>query len=175
MESQKKYWNIDPNSGTLLQALIHTHTPKNILEIGTSNGYSAIRMGHVATTYSGHITTIEFFEKRVRIARENSEKEGLSKTIEVLQGDAMTILPSMDSARFDFIFLDANKEEYGVYFQHAMRLITPNGIIVADNVLSHREKLSPFFDAVKNDPRASAREFPIGMGLMIIRVLPQYP
>ncbi len=187
MEPQKKYWNIDEATGELLQALIHTHKPKNILEIGTSNGYSAICMGRIAKNYGGHITTIEFFEERVNLARENIETEELSKTIEVVQGDATEILqslatgkrlgltvktPSVEEAResFDFIFLDANKAEYALYFQHAMRIITLGGIIVADNTISHAKKLTEFFAAVQNEPRARTLPLTIGTGLMIIKI-----
>lgn len=209
MESQKKYWNIDPMSGALLQTLIHTHKPKHILEIGTSNGYSAILMGHVAQQYGGKIQTIEFFEERIKLARENIQKEELQETIEVLRGDAMEILPTLltspnpawpagrpsfvrrgnapytppyeggvgggsSAQSFDFVFLDANKEEYAAYFKYAMKLIVPNGIIVADNTISHRNKLSAFFEAVANEPRANTLELEIGSGLMIITVLQQY-
>lgn len=197
MEHQKKYWNIDRQAGALLQALIHTHKPQHILEVGTSNGYSAILMGKVAKTYGGNIQTTEFFEERVQLARENIEKEGLSETVEVLQGDAMEILPSLvgapekllgltvknpsvEEARtnlqpFDFVFLDANKEEYVAYFTYAIQLMPKGGIIIADNTISHRNKLSAFFEAVKNEPRANALELTIGTGLMVMTVTPQYP
>lgn len=176
MESQQQYWNIDPASGALLQALIYTHKPKNILEVGTSNGYSAISMGHIAKQYGGHIRTIEFFKERVLLARENIEKEGLTDTIEVLEGDAMDILSRFlplpeGVGAFDFVFLDANKEEYKDYFRYAIELMPHDGIIVADNTISHREKLSGFFDAVAAEPRAHALNLPIGTGLMVITVL----
>ncbi|OGY31595.1 MAG: hypothetical protein A3C02_04710 [Candidatus Andersenbacteria bacterium RIFCSPHIGHO2_02_FULL_45_11] len=157
MESQKKYWNIDPASGALLQSLIHTHKPQNILEVGTSNGYSAILMGNVAKSYGGHIKTIEFFGERVQLARENIQKEELSETIEVLQGDALEILSRFlplpegeleGVGVFDFIFLDAAKEEHADYFKFAMQLMPLGGIIVADNTISHKNKLSEFFEKV---------------------------
>lgn len=169
MESQKKYWNVDPASGALLQALIHTHKPKNILEVGTSNGYSAILMGHVAKQYGGHIQTIEFFEERVKLARENIETENLKETIEVLQGDATEILKSL-TQKFGFVFLDASKEEYADYFRLSIPLMPLGGIIVADNTISHREKLSAFFEAVKGEARANAQELEIGTGLMVINI-----
>ncbi len=180
MESQKKYWNIDPASGALLQALIHTHTPKNILEVGTSNGYSAILMGRVAKQYNGHITTIEFFEERVKLARENIEKETLTNTIEVLQGDAIEILSRFlplpegeleGVGAFDFVFLDASKEEHADYFKRVIQLMPSGGIIVADNTISHKEKLSEFFEAVQQEQRADALNLEIGSGLMVISVL----
>lgn len=170
MESQKEFWNIDPISGTLLEALIHAKKPQQILEVGTSNGYSAIRMGHVVKQYGGHITTIEFFGQRVELARKNIQDEWLSETIEVLQGDAIEIMSAFSSLSFDFIFLDANKEEYVLYFKYAMQLVQPNGIIIADNTISHDKKLTEFFAAVKQEPRAHALELSIGAGLLLIRV-----
>lgn len=172
MESKAEYWNIDPNAGELLQALIHTHQPTEILEIGTSNGYSAILMGKVASQYNGKITTIEFFEERVKLATENIQQENLSDTITILQGDADQVLPKLlnDKRKFKFFFLDANKEEYKLYFEYAMKIIEPNGIIVADNTVSHAKKLTEFFKAVQEEPRAHVLELSIGTGLMIIRV-----
>lgn len=146
MESLKEYWNIDPNAGILLQALIHTQKPQEILEIGASNGYSAILMGRSASQYGGKITTIEFFDERVTLARENIQQENLSETITVLQGDAMELLPRLreEKKKFQFIFLDANKEEYVLYFKYAMQMIEPNGLIIADNTISHAKKLTEF-------------------------------
>ncbi|MEK7499950.1 MAG: O-methyltransferase [Patescibacteria group bacterium] len=169
MESRAEYWNIDPEAIQVLQAIIHAQKPKRILEVGTSNGYSAILMGKVAKKYGGKITTIEFFEERFQLAKKNIADEGLSETIEVIQGDAVEILKSF-SPSFDFIFLDANKQEYPLYFAQAMRLITPGGIIIADNTLSHAKKLTDFFQAVAKQPRATALELSIGTGLMVITV-----
>ncbi len=172
MEPQQVYWNIDKDSGSVLQALIHAMKPMNILEVGTSNGYSAIRMGQAAKPYGGHITTIEFFPERFEIATKNIAAEGLLETISVLRGDAVEILAQLAISTphsFNCIFLDANKEEYAIYFRHAMHLICPPGIIIADNTISHANKLNEFFLAVKQEPRAHAFELPIGTGLMIIR------
>ena len=194
MESQAEYWNIDPAAGQVLQAIIHVKKPKKILEVGTSNGYSAILMGKVASLYGGHITTIEFFGERFELAKKNIAEANLSETIEVLQGDAVEIMerfplltkeglgevsdtqltPSNSpfvrgrEPLFDFIFLDANKQEYTLYFKAAMKIINPHGIIVADNTVSHAKKISAFFQAVSEEPRAQALELSIGTGLMII-------
>lgn len=165
----KEYWNIDSAAIQVLQAIIHAKKPKNILEVGTSNGYSAIQMGNIASRYGGKITTIEFFEERFQLAKKNIAEEGLSETIEVLQGDAVEIMRDF-SPSFDFIFLDANKEEYPLYFTQAMRLISHNGIIVADNTVSHAKKLIEFFQAVALEPRATTLDLSIGTGLVIITV-----
>jgi len=169
MKPDPAYWNVDEQAAELLQALVHTHQPKEILEVGTSNGYSAIMMGAIASRYGGKITTIEYFEERVKLAHENIHAAGLSQTIQILKGDATDILPSL-TKKFDFFFLDANKEEHVLYFGHVMRLANPGAIIVADNTISHRKKLSEFFEAVEREQRAKALELSIGTGLMVITV-----
>ncbi len=198
MEPQAQYWNIGKNTAALLQALIHALQPARILEIGTSNGYSAIQMGKVAKEYGGTIQTIEFFPERIKLARINIEKAGLAKTIEVVTGDALEILqtfitsptpsfvrrgkapfsPSYEggagrgsaSKQFDFVFIDANKEEYADYFKYSMQMISPGGIIIADNTVSHRNKLSAFFEAIKKEPRAHALELDIGTGVIVVKI-----
>lgn len=171
-QTRKEFWNIDPEAGMALQALIHATKPQNILEVGTSNGYSAIIMGEVASLYGAHITSIEFFPERIELAKQNIERAGLTKHISILQGDAAEILPSLVKQQhlYQFIFLDANKEEYALYFANAMKMIASHGIIVADNTISHKKKLGAFFDAIKNEPRANALELSIGTGLTIITI-----
>lgn len=172
LTSKAEYWNIDPQAGELLQAVIHTQKPKEILEIGTSNGYSAILMGKVASQYNGKVTTIEFFEERVKLATENIQHENLSETITILQGDADQVLPKLlaEKKRFNLIFLDANKGEYKMYFDYAMQMIEPNGVIIADNTVSHANKLADFFNAIREEPRAHVLELSIGTGLVVIRI-----
>lgn len=171
MESQSEFWNIDPASGALLQALIFTQKPKNILEVGTSNGYSAILMGKIASLYGGKITTIEFFQERANLAKMNIAHEKLLDSIEIVCGDAIEILSALPQIpSYDLIFLDANKEEYAQYFQYSLQVITPGGIVIADNTVSHAHKLTAFFEIVANEPRAHALELSIGTGLLLIRV-----
>lgn len=170
--TRERFWNVDPNAGALLQALIHSLRPQEILEIGASNGYSAILMAEAASIYGGHITTIEFFPERIALAQLNIARAELAHTVTILEGDALEILPQLaqEGKQFGFIFLDANKEEYVQYFSNAMKMITPYGLIVADNTISHQDKLGSFFDAVRHEPRASTLSLPIGTGMMVIQV-----
>lgn len=167
-ETREQFWNIDPVAGELLQSLIFTHQPQSILEIGTSNGYSAILMAEIASQYGGHVTSIEFHEKRIILAKENIEKAGLSNSVAILQGDALELLKSLGSSRFDFFFIDANKKQYGDYFRQCVHLAAPDAIIVADNTVSHRHSLDDFFDTIQQESRARVLELNIGTGLTII-------
>lgn len=168
--TQEQFWNIAPEAGQLLQALIFTHTPKQILEIGTSNGYSAILMAEIASQYGGHITSIEFHEKRIILAQDNLAKAGLSDSVTILQGDALEVLKKFQDERFDFVFIDANKKQCGDYFTQCIRVANPGAIIVADNTISHRHSLDSFFEAIKHTKNIDILESEIGTGLVIIKV-----
>ena len=164
--TQDQFWNIDKDAGELLQSLVFIHRPKQLLEIGTSNGYSAILMAEVASQYGGHITTIEYFEKRIELAQENITKAGLSDSISILQGDALEVLQTLEQ-RIDFAFIDANKKQYGKYLEHCLRLTNPGALIVADNTISHRNKLDDFFTAIQTNKSIDVLEVEIGTGLVI--------
>lgn len=170
MERDDQFWNIDTAAGQLLQALVFTHQPKNILEVGTSNGYSAILMAEIASQYGGHITTIEFHEKRIILAKNNLQKAGLLNLVTILQGDALEILHGFEKERFDFFFIDANKKQYGEYFKECMRLANHGAIIVADNTISHRHSLDSFFKELEIAKDLDVLESEIGTGLVIVKV-----
>ncbi|HSX24692.1 MAG TPA: class I SAM-dependent methyltransferase [Candidatus Andersenbacteria bacterium] len=170
--TREQFWNVDPNAGQLIQALIYSHQPKHILEIGTSNGYSAIIMAEIASQYGGHVTTIEYFEKRISLAQENIRQAGLTDSITILQGNAVEVLTSFvdENKKFDFFFLDANKKQYAEYFINCMQLVNPQAIITADNTISHRNQLNEFFEVIYKEKRAHILELSIGMGLVVITI-----
>lgn len=117
----------------LLKVLLQIKCPKRILEVGTAVGYSALVMAaHMPADAS--ITTIEKYEKRIPIARENFRKAGMEDRILLLEGDAMEILKGLDGS-YDFIFMDAAKGQYLNFFPEIMRLLSAGGVLVSDNVL----------------------------------------
>lgn len=124
---------IQKEGAKFLQFMITLKKPKKILELGTAIGYSSILMS-LASGNTNHITTIERDENMIKIAKENIEKYGLSEKIDVLQGDCLEILESLDD-QYDMIFMDAGKGHYNHFLPHCLRLLKKDGIIVADNVL----------------------------------------
>lgn len=107
--------------------------PQRILEIGTAVGYSAICFSKYLIN-QGTIDTIERDEQRAEEAIENIKQMKLEKSINVLQGDAVEILPTL-TEKYDVIFIDAAKGKYPFFLKEALRLLNENGVILADNIL----------------------------------------
>ncbi|MBQ0028375.1 MAG: O-methyltransferase [Lachnospiraceae bacterium] len=122
--------------------------PAKILEVGTAVGFSALLMSEYAP--DAHITTIENYDKRIPIARANFEKYGKSDRITLLEGDAMEILPKL-SDRYDFIFMDAAKGQYINFLPDIMRLLSPGGLLVSDNVLQDGDIIESKYAVVRRD------------------------
>ena len=118
---------------SFLKVLLAIKKPKRILEVGTAVGFSAILMSEYASSDS-HITTIEKYEPRIPIAKENFKRAGKEEQITLLEGDALEILKEMEG-EFDFIFMDAAKAQYIYYMPEVVRLLAKDGVLISDNVL----------------------------------------
>lgn len=119
----------------LLKFLLAFAKPRSILEIGTAIGFSALLMREYAPP-GCHITTIEKYEKRIPIAKDNFARAGAEGDITLLEGDAAEILRGMTGS-FDLIFMDAAKGQYIHFLPDVLRLLQPGGLLVSDNVLQH--------------------------------------
>lgn len=151
-KTQKDFWNVPRKTGVLMNSFIKMMNIKSALEIGTSNGYSGIWLAKALKQTGGKLTTIEFYEKRQSIAKENFKICGVDDVVRPIQGSACEILASFDeNEKFDFVFIDACKKEYIKYFEMIKPHLTPKALIVADNIISHAEKVQDFIDAVDAD------------------------
>ena len=142
-------------TGAFLKTLITMKKPSRILEVGTATGYSAICMSQVLGE-DGTITTIEKYEKRIPIARENFRKAGKEKQITLLEGDAAEVLPAL-TGPYDFIFMDAAKGQYLHFLPEVMRLLAPGGVLVTDNVLQDGTILESRFAVTRRDRTIHSR------------------
>ena len=130
---------IRPQMQSLLRLLITWGKPMCILEVGTAIGFSALFMSEYAPE-GCCITTIEKYDKRIPIAKENFVKYGKEKEITLLEGDAVEILSGLsDDGAYDLIFMDAAKGQYIHFLPDILRLLAPNGILVSDNILQEGE------------------------------------
>ena len=118
---------------SFLKLLLAIHRPKRILEVGAAVGFSAILMAEY-NPVECEIITIENYDKRIPIAKENFVRAGKEQQITLLEGDAQDILPTLTEP-FDFIFMDAAKGQYINFMPEVLRLLAPQGVLVSDNVL----------------------------------------
>ncbi len=128
---------------SLLKVLLAAVRPERVLEIGTAVGFSALLMAEQLDE-GARITTIESYEKRIPLARENFAKAGREDRIELLEGDAAVILPQLEGP-YDFIFMDAAKGQYLNFLEEVLRLLAPGGMLVSDNVLQDGEIIQSRF------------------------------
>ena len=175
-KTRTEFWNLDRESANFLNTLVKINNSKNVLEIGTSNGYSGIWILKALGETKGKLTTLEFWEKRQSVARKNFEICCPDVKFEAKIGSAIVTLEDMldeikanKRARFDFVFIDANKKEYIKYFELVNDMLAENGIIVADNILSHYEKVQDYVESLFKNENYQSQILTIGTGMMLSR------
>lgn len=117
----------------VIDEILTKKKPEKILEIGTAVGYSAMCFSEYLVQ-GGRIDTIERDEQRVLEARENIKKVGVEEKIKIYEGDAVEILPTLNE-QYDVVFIDAAKGKYPFFLEQALRMLKPDGVILADNIL----------------------------------------
>ncbi|HEX5221954.1 MAG TPA: O-methyltransferase [Verrucomicrobiae bacterium] len=146
--------SVSPPLGKLLHLLALSCTARTILEIGTLGGYSTIWLAR-ALPAGGRLITLEYEPKHAEVARANFVRAGVANRIELREGAALETLPQLAAEKrgpFDFIFIDADKENYPGYWEWALKLSRAGTLIVADNVVRKGEVTNPN----STDPRVQA-------------------
>ena len=143
-------------TGALLRTLIAALSPSRILEIGTAVGYSALLMCRVMPE-DCRITTIENYEKRIPVARENFRRAGEESRITLLEEDAGEWLERLDGERFDLVFLDAAKAQYAAWLPSILNVMPAGSVLVSDNVLQDGEVALSRFALPRRDRTIHSR------------------
>jgi predicted O-methyltransferase YrrM len=146
---------IRKDTQALLKFLMAQNKPKNILEVGCAVGFSALLMA-AYTDADTKITTIEKFEKRIPVARENFSKYDTEGKITLLEGDATDILKGLDPG-YDFIFMDAAKGQYINFLPDCLRILNKGGLLVSDNVLQDGDVFESRFAVTRRNRTIHAR------------------
>ena len=166
---------------SFLRVMLSIKKPMRILELGTTVGYSAILMSEYIDE-KGQIITIENYDKRIPIAKENIKKAGRENVIKLLEGDAMEIMPTLERDQFDFVFMDAAKAQYIHFLPEVLRLMKKDGVLITDNVLQEgdliqskyvvrrrdrtiHKRMREYLEVVKNHPQLETSIVPIGDGI----------
>ncbi len=159
--------------------------PERILEIGTAVGYSAMCFSEYLKP-NGKIDTIERDKERIAEAKVNIEKVGVAEKINIYEGDAVEILPLLNE-KYDVVFIDAAKGKYPFFLKEALRMIKPDGIILADNILykgyvfsdynKHKQRtavrnLREYVKEVTENPNIETEILEVGDGLAISKIKP---
>jgi predicted O-methyltransferase YrrM len=165
--------SIGPIKGKIIEDVIKEHKPKKALEIGTLHGYSAILMANIILSGKGGneyfddseydssktiLVSVEKDQKLANIAKKNIENSKLSKKIQVINGDALEVIPKLKS-KYDLIFLDATKSEYLKYLRLVEKhsLLNKRAVVIADNVLIYENEMKDYLDYVRNSGKYISR------------------
>jgi predicted O-methyltransferase YrrM len=175
----KKYgvYPVDPTRGRLFELLARLRSPARVLEIGSGSGYSALwfmkGMGS-----KGTLDAIERSPEVVKALQGVLRRAKLEERVRIHHGSALSILKHLRGP-YDFVFIDADKEEYPDYLQEALRLTEPGSMIIADNMLwggatvrgekngEDARGISEYTRRIFHDPRLSSLIIPLGDGLAI--------
>lgn len=167
-KTQHDFWNISRTTAEFMYNLIVDGGFKSVIEVGTSNGYSGIWLGKALQKTGGKLTTIEFYDKRIVLAKENFEKCGVNDVIEIMQGDAATVLEYLPKDyKVDFAFVDACKRQYIDFFHLIDPHLIAGGYIACDNVISHAPKVQTFLDDINKNPNYENVVLPLPAGLSL--------
>jgi predicted O-methyltransferase YrrM len=160
--------NLEPDSARLLAVLIRALSPRRLLELGTSNGYSTIWLADAARAVGASLTTVEIDPERAASARENLRRAGVEHVVDLRVEDAGATLAASDDGEWDFIFLDAERPAYIGYWSDLVRVLAPRGLLAVDNLLSHADEVAGFRELVARDRRVVDAVAPTGAGLLLV-------
>jgi caffeoyl-CoA O-methyltransferase len=135
----------------VLRILVESRGARHGVEVGGNVGYGAINMGIAFERTGGRLYSVEIDPRNVRTARANLETVGLSKTVTVIEGDALKVLPTLEG-RIDFVFLDALKPDYMKYFKALEPKLVPGAAITADNVIVYARQMPDFLGYMQTSP-----------------------
>lgn len=158
---------IPPETGRFLALMLAGAPAGEVIEIGTSAGYSTLWLALACETGNRTITTFEVLPEKVKLAQENFRIAEVEKTVTLIQGDARQLIQDMD--QIAFCFLDAEKEVYADCYELVIPKLVKNGLLIADNAINHQATLQPMLDRALADERVDAMIIPIGKGELVCR------
>ena len=162
LPSSQRTRNVDRETGRWLALLVRATNARELLEIGSSNGVSTIWLAAAARQNGGRVTGTEILPERAAEANRNLAAAGLDAVARVIAGDAGATVASL-SGHFDFVFIDAEKDDYVDHLKAVAGRVRPGGLILADNVISH--DLSAYQTALRARSDVETVTIPIGRGV----------
>jgi predicted O-methyltransferase YrrM len=143
--------NTTPGDAMMLRILVESMRAKRGIEVGAASGFGAINMGIAFERNGGQLFSIEIDPKRAAETRENLKKVGLEKTVTVVEGDALKMIPNV-TGEIDFVFIDALKSDYLKYLKLVEPKLKKGALVVGDNVIVSERQMPDFLNYVKTSP-----------------------
>ena len=148
---QRTGLNTTPGDAMMLRILVESSGAKRGIEIGSASGFGAVNMGIAFERTGGHLYTLEIDPQSAKETRDNLQKVGLENTVTCIEGDALKTLPTLEG-EFDFVFIDALKQDYLKYLKLIEAKLKPGAVVVGDNVIRSARAMKDFLDYVQNSP-----------------------
>jgi caffeoyl-CoA O-methyltransferase len=143
--------SVPPEDGEVLRLLTEAVDAKNVVEIGTSNGYASIWFCLALRSTGGKLTTFEIDAKRASLARENFKRAGVDKLVTIIVGNAHEKVKVLKGP-IDIVFIDADKDGYLDYFNKLLPLVRPGGLIIAHDTTDVASQMQDYLQAVTTNP-----------------------
>lgn len=143
--------NTTVGDAMMLRILVESTGAKRGIEVGSASGFGAINMGIAFERTGGHLYTLEIDPQSAKVCRDNLKKVGLENTVTCIEGDALKTLPKLEG-QFDFVFIDAVKQDYMKYFKIIEPKLKPGAVVVGDNVIRSAKAMKDFLDYIQNSP-----------------------
>ncbi|MBN2139247.1 MAG: class I SAM-dependent methyltransferase [Sedimentisphaerales bacterium] len=140
--------NTTVGDAMMLRILVESAGCKRGVEVGSATGFGAINMGIAFERTGGHLYTLEIDPQMVKACRDNVEKVGLEQIVTCIEGDALKTLPTL-KGQFDFVFIDALKQDYFKYFKLIEPKLKRGAVVVADNVIRSERAMKDFLDYIQ--------------------------
>ena len=143
--------NTTVGDAMMLRILVESSGAKRGIEVGSASGFGAINMGIGFERTGGHLYTLEIDPRSAKVCRDNLQKVGLENTVTCIEGDALKTLPKLEG-EFDFVFIDAVKQDYMKYLKLIESKLNPGAVVVGDNVIRSARAMKDFLDYIQNSP-----------------------
>jgi predicted O-methyltransferase YrrM len=162
-----RFRNVEPETAELLGILVRATGAREILELGTSNGYSTLWLADAAEATGGAVTSVDLDPERTSMAAANLDRAGLLAVLRT--ADAGEVLAAASDEAWDLIFLDSERPAYVSYWPDLLRALrSPGGLLVIDNVLSHAGEVAEVTALIEREPSVTSSVASIGAGVRLV-------